>query len=194
MDLNIQAQWLNDSIKSKLFKEAQQLYHEEVWYFQTFSSCKSYFILKENSRCIHYLTQRKSTCKSKLTNYAKQIPLDTSLTYCFSAERYHSFCKFLYFITLFEQSLNLLFYCPKKCWIHITVYPLQCYNNGTFIETIFFFPNVWAIFVIKKEITLQFLGGTPGFNVWNHSKFMHDQHGAFPPSHIFDDVPTNLLF
>ena len=131
MDLNIQIQWLNDSIKSKFLKEAQH-HIEEVrafsimWHFhfpkipwlsskinssnnatylqnQNFwpsptryfpkmseplfwsrcipwviiSSSKSYFILKEYSTCIDYLIQRKSSCKSKLTNYVKDIPLDT---------------------------------------------------------------------------------------------------------------------
>ena len=41
------------------------------------SSCKSFLILKECSRCIHYIRQEKSSSKSKLTNYVKQIPLDT---------------------------------------------------------------------------------------------------------------------
>ena len=89
-----------------------------------------------------YLTQRKSSCKSKLTIYVRQIPLDTHQLTAFLQVGTTLLCKFLYFMTRFEQSFNLMFYCPNKCWIYIAVYPLQCYNNGTFLETIYFFTSV----------------------------------------------------
>ena len=115
--------------------------------------------MKEYSKCIHYLTQRKSSCKSKLTNYVKQIPLDTHWITAFLQISTDLFFKFLYFTTLFEQSFNLMFYCPNRCWIYITIYPLQCYNNGTFIETIYFVTTILGFLSLREKLHCNSLEG-----------------------------------
>ena len=106
------------------------------------SSCKSYFILKAYRTYMHYITQRKLSFKSKLTNYLKQIPLNTQRFTAFLQVGATLFRKFLNFTIHFEQSFNFTFHCSNRCWIYVTIYPLQWYNNGTFIEIIYFFTSV----------------------------------------------------
>ena len=153
------------------------------------SSCKSYFILKAYRTYIHYITQRKLSFKSKLTNYLKQIPLNTQRFTAFLQVGATLFRKFLNFTIHFEQSFNFMFHCSNRCWIYVTIYPLQWYNNGIFIEIIYFFTSVLGSLVIKREIASQFLGRTPGI-VWSNSNFMHGEHCAFSSSFRFEVVPT----
>ena len=47
----------------------------------------------------------------------------------------------------------------------------------------------WALFVIKREVTLQFVGRTPGFNFCSYANFMHEEHRAFSSSCKFEDAP-----
>ena len=43
-------------------------------------------------------------------------------------------------------------HCPNnRYWTYITIYPLQCYNNGTFIESIYFFTSVLGSLCHKRN-------------------------------------------
>ena len=54
------------------------------------------------------------------------------------------------FWTILQSYVQL--HCPNnRYWTYITIYPLQCYNNGTFIESIYFFTSVLGSLCHKRN-------------------------------------------
>ena len=130
------------TIPSRCFsKMSKPLFWRGCMPWVVISSCKSYFILKAYRTCIHYITQRKSSFKSKLINYVKQIPLDTQEFTAFLQVGSTLSRKFIDFAIRFEQSFHFTFHHSNRWWIYVKIYPMQWYNNGTFIETIYFFTS-----------------------------------------------------